>query len=96
MSSLSLIFTIVFVFIALFLSKSFRIGLEKDIIIASIRAAVQLLVIGYVLSFIFDANHPAFMILILFLMLTVASQNVVKKKSRGLKLSFVYLSLFLL
>ncbi len=43
----------------------------------------------------FDANHPAFMILILFLMLTVASQNVVKKKSRDLKLSFVYLSLFI-
>lgn len=96
MSSLSLIFTIVFVFIALFLSKSFRIGLEKDIIIASIRAAVQLLVIGYVLSFIFDANHPAFMILILFVMLTVASQNVVKKKKQGFKAFFrVFVTLFI-
>ncbi|MGP7819189.1 ABC transporter permease [Niallia sp. 01092] len=86
MSNLSLLFTIIFVFIALFLSKSFRIGLEKDIVVASVRAAVQLLVIGYVLSFIFDTNSPIFIILILICMLTVASQNIVKKKQQGFQL----------
>ncbi|WP_445506245.1 ABC transporter permease [Niallia sp. 03190] len=86
MSNLSLLFTIIFVFIALFLSKSFRIGLEKDIVVASVRAAVQLLVIGYVLSFIFDTNSPIFIILILLCMLTVASQNIVKKKQQGFQL----------
>lgn len=53
MDYLSLSLTMIFVLIALFLSKSFKAGVEKDMIIATIRAAVQLLIIGYVLSLIF-------------------------------------------
>ncbi|MGW8263714.1 ABC transporter permease, partial [Bacillus sp. LR--39] len=52
MDYLSLSLTMIFVLIALFLSKSFKAGVEKDMIIATIRAAVQLLIIGYVLSLI--------------------------------------------
>ncbi|WP_445489786.1 ABC transporter permease [Niallia sp. 03133] len=85
MSNLSLLFTIIFVFIALFLSKSFRIGLEKDIVIASVRAAIQLLFIGYLLSFIFEKDSPIFILFILLCMLTIAAQNVVKKKQEGLR-----------
>lgn len=60
MDYLSLSLTMIFVLIALFLSKSFKAGVEKDMVIATIRAAVQLLVIGYVLSLIFRGDHPCF------------------------------------
>ncbi|MED4787726.1 iron export ABC transporter permease subunit FetB [Bacillus atrophaeus] len=80
MDYLSLSLTMIFVLIALFLSKSFKAGVEKDMIIATIRAAVQLLLIGYILSLIFHSDHPAFIILMVLLMLVVAAQNVVKRK----------------
>lgn len=80
MDYLSLSLTMIFVLIALFLSKSFKAGVEKDMIIATIRAAVQLLVIGYVLSLIFHEDHPVFILLMVLLMLGVAAQNVVKRK----------------
>ncbi|MCY8512250.1 ABC transporter permease [Bacillus atrophaeus] len=80
MDYLSLSLTMIFVLIALFLSKSFKAGVEKDMIIATIRAAVQLLLIGYILSLIFHSDHPAFIILMVLLMLAVAAQNVAKRK----------------
>ncbi|MCY9110136.1 iron export ABC transporter permease subunit FetB [Bacillus atrophaeus] len=80
MDYLSLSLTMIFVLIALFLSKSFKAGVEKDMIIATIRAAVQLLLIGYILSLIFHSDHPAFIILMVLLMLAVAAHNVAKRK----------------
>ncbi|KXZ13420.1 hypothetical protein AXI59_15770 [Bacillus nakamurai] len=80
MDYLSLLFTSVFVIIALFLSKSFKAGVEKDMIIATVRAVIQLLIIGYILSLIFHGDHPVFIMLMVLLMLTAASQNVVKRK----------------
>ncbi|YCA41550.1 iron export ABC transporter permease subunit FetB [Bacillus sp. JZ8] len=82
MDFIVLLFTIVFVFIALFLSKSFKIGIEKDIIIATIRASIQLLFIGYLLTFIFNLNNPFFTIIMILCMILVAAQNVVEKKEK--------------
>ncbi|GKU85181.1 ABC transporter permease [Niallia sp. NCCP-28] len=86
MDFIALLFTILFVFIALFLSKSFKVGIEKDIIIATLRASIQLFFIGYLLTFIFNFNSPFFTILMLLFMLLIASQNIVKrrKKQKGL------------
>ncbi|WP_186318723.1 ABC transporter permease, partial [Bacillus licheniformis] len=58
MNDLSLLLTSIFVIIALFLSKSFKAGVEKDMIVATVRAVIQLLIIGYVLSLIFRGDHP--------------------------------------
>lgn len=80
MDYLSLSLTMIFVLIALFLSKSFIAGVEKDMVIATIRAAVQLLVIGYVLSLMFRGDHLVFILFMVLLMLAVAAQNVVKRK----------------
>ncbi|MED4072007.1 ABC transporter permease [Priestia endophytica] len=82
MDFIVLLFTVIFVFIALFLSKSFKIGIEKDIIIATIRASIQLLFIGYLLTFIFNLNNPFFTIIMILCMILVAAQNVVKKKEK--------------
>jgi putative ABC transport system permease protein len=82
MDFIVLLFTVIFVFIALFLSKSFKIGIEKDIIIATIRASIQLLFIGYLLTFIFNLDNPFFTIIMILCMILVAAQNVVKKKEK--------------
>ncbi|MGM7635295.1 ABC transporter permease [Bacillus sp. Hm123] len=79
MSLLTLSSALVFVFLAIILSKSLKLGLEKDLLISAFRATVQLLIIGYVLSFIFSADHPLFILLMISLMIGVAAQNVVKK-----------------
>ncbi len=44
MTIVALILSLGFVFIAIVMSKSFKLGLDRDIIIATIRASVQLLV----------------------------------------------------
>lgn len=56
-----------------------KLGLEKDIAIGTIRSAVQLLAVGYVLQFIFHTGHIVFIILIIFFMICVASWNAAKR-----------------
>lgn len=84
MTLLALSCTLIFVFITMFVSFWKRLGLEKSIAIGSIRAAVQLLAIGYVLQYVFSTNHPAIIILIILVMTAVASWNAAKR-GMGLK-----------
>ncbi|XKI14090.1 hypothetical protein GGGNBK_21040 [Sporosarcina sp. ANT_H38] len=49
MSYLTLSITLIFVIIPLLLSKTLRLDLEKDTIIATIRSIIQLLAVGYIL-----------------------------------------------
>lgn len=66
MSLTALSFTLLFVIGTMLISIWQKLGLEKDIAIGTIRSAVQLLAVGYVLQFIFQAEHMAFVILIIF------------------------------
>jgi putative ABC transport system permease protein len=52
-----------------------KLGLEKDIIVATVRSAVQLLLVGYVLLYVFNVRHPILIVLILCIMTTVAAWN---------------------
>ncbi len=45
----------------------------KTGIYATVRMLIQLLLVGYVLVYIFEADHPAIIVLVLSIMLTVAS-----------------------
>jgi putative ABC transport system permease protein len=65
------------------LSLRQKLGLEKDIAIGTIRAAIQLFAVGYVLDYIFRTNHPALILLILAVMITVAAENA-RKRGKGL------------
>ncbi|MVO98805.1 ABC transporter permease [Paenibacillus lutrae] len=76
MSNISLMSTAVFVAVTILLSMKQKLGLEKEIIIGTIRSAVQLLFVGYVLHFVFDAENPLFIVLIIAVMILVASWNV--------------------
>ena len=50
MSLWAILLSFIFVIVALFLSTAFKLGLGKDLMIASIRATIQLLIVGYILK----------------------------------------------
>lgn len=79
MSYTTLAIALVFIVIPLLLSRTLRLGLEKDTIIATIRSILQLLAIGYILKFVFDSNDVVYIILMVTLMIGAATQNVRKK-----------------
>lgn len=84
MSTLTLALTLIFVVIPLVLSKTLRLGLEKDTVIATVRSIIQLLAIGYVLKFIFDAENLLYIILMVLLMIAAATQNA-RKQGKSIK-----------
>lgn len=71
--------TLIFVLIPLVLSKTLKLGLEKDTVIATIRSIIQLLIVGYLLQFVFHAEHFVYILLMVILMITAAVENVRKK-----------------
>lgn len=79
MSILALSFTLLFVMITMLISVWQKLGLERDIAIGTVRSAVQLLLVGYVLQFIFNTRNPVLIVLILIVMITVASINAAKR-----------------
>ncbi|BCG59301.1 ABC transporter permease [Paenibacillus sp. URB8-2] len=79
MTLTALSFTLLFVAGTMLVSIWQKLGLEKDIAIGTIRSAVQLLAVGYVLQFIFHTGHIVFIILIIFFMICVASWNAAKR-----------------
>ena len=86
MSLFGLSMTLIFVAFAVFISIWQKLGLEKDLFIGTIRSAVQLLLVGYVLQYIFHTDQPLFVILILLIMIAVATWNVSRrnKSLRGI------------
>lgn len=79
MTYTTLSLTLIFIAIPLIISKTLKLGLEKDTMIATIRSVIQLFIVGYVLKFVFDANSPIYMILMISLMIVVATLNASKK-----------------
>lgn len=56
-----------------------KLGLEKEIAIGTIRSALQLLFIGYVLQYIFKTENVLLLLVILITMIVVASWNAAKR-----------------
>ena len=79
MSYLTLSITLIFVAIPLLLSKTLKIGLEKDTIIATVRSIIQLLLVGYILKFVFDSESLLYIFLMVTLMIVAATHNAQKK-----------------
>ncbi|OCA81689.1 iron export ABC transporter permease subunit FetB [Bacillus sp. FJAT-27225] len=99
MSYLALSFSLVFVLIPLLLSKTLKLELEKDILIATIRSIVQLFIVGYILTFVFESEHIIYTILMVALMIGAATQNA-RKNGAGIQgitwkliLTFVFIEL---
>lgn len=79
MTYTTLSLTLLFVFIPLILSKTLKLGLERDTIIATIRSVIQLLAVGYLLNFIFNSESTLYMLLMIILMIFAATMNARKK-----------------
>lgn len=83
MTYATLSLTLIFVFIPFILSKALKLGLEKDITIATVRSVIQLLVIGYVLHFIFETDSLIYILLMITVMIIAATLNA-RKKGKGI------------
>ncbi|STO07336.1 ABC transporter permease [Exiguobacterium aurantiacum] len=79
MTFVELMTSLIFVAIPLGLALYLKLGLERDIFIATVRSIIQLLVIGYILTFVFESANPVFMLLMILLMIGAATQNIIKK-----------------
>ncbi|WP_203249019.1 ABC transporter permease [Sporosarcina beigongshangi] len=84
MSYLTLAITLIFVVIPLSLSKTLRLGLEKDTIIATFRSIIQLFAVGYILKFVFESDSLLYIFLMVTLMIAAATQNA-RKKGQAIK-----------
>jgi putative ABC transport system permease protein len=63
---------LVLVGLAMGIARWQKLGLEKDLLIAIVRAFVQLIAIGYALQFIFDTQNPWWTLLVVTIMVGVA------------------------
>lgn len=78
----SLVFSFVLVLFAVFVSYREKLGLEKDIIWAMVRMVIQLVVIGYVLTYIFQINSKIVTGLIMAFMIFNAAYNAAKRADK--------------
>lgn len=74
--------SLVFVAVAIAAARWERTGEEGSIAVASIRAIVQLLMIGYVIEAVFGLDHPAATVGFILVMLGFATQIAAKRGSR--------------
>lgn len=79
MSFVALTISLIFVIIPMILSRAFNLGLGKDTFIATIRSIIQLLIVGYLLQFVFDAENYIYLSLMVILMIVAATVNTQKK-----------------
>ena len=84
LSNESLLMATVLIAMAVVVSYQQKMRLELEILHSALRAVVQLVVVGYVLHFIFGADHPLFTGGVLLLMLISAAINGGKRGS-GIK-----------
>lgn len=75
----TLALTLIFVLIPLILSKTLRLDLEKDTLVATIRSIIQLIAVGYILKFVFESDSLIYIVLMVALMIVAATLNVRKK-----------------
>lgn len=80
--------SLVFVLMAFYFSKMFDLKMGMDIGSAAIRSFVQLVAIGYVLTFVFNLDAPIYVIIMISIMAGVATYN---SGQRGNKVSNSYL-----
>ncbi|AIS51476.1 iron export permease protein FetB [Thermoanaerobacter kivui] len=91
MSVLSLTLASSLVLISIFVSYYQKLGIEKEIVIGTIRAVVQLTIVGYILHYIFAANNALFTLAMVALMIVVAGNNA-SKRGKGIPNVFYFIT----
>ena len=69
--------------LAIALSRRSKLDLERDLAWGALRGAVQLIAIGYVLLLLFQREHPAWVLLLLSIMITVAAATSARRVEHG-------------
>ncbi|MDX1437095.1 MAG: ABC transporter permease, partial [Anaerolineales bacterium] len=72
------------VLLAALISRWQRLDLEKDILVASVRAFIQLIAIGYALTLIFAINNPLAILSLLAVMTLIAGYTA-GQRGRGVR-----------
>ncbi|OAT80431.1 ABC transporter permease [Desulfotomaculum copahuensis] len=75
MTDTALISTLALVLVSMLLSFWQRLHLERELLVGTVRTFVQLLAIGYVLTFVFRQQRWYFTAAVVLLMILVAAQN---------------------
>ena len=85
------------ILIPIVISFQRKLGIEKDLLIGTVRTFIQLMIIGYVLKYIFNFKKWYFVLLMIAIMAIVAGYNAVKRQKTKIKGLFpiVTLSIFL-
>jgi len=65
------------------ISVALGLGLEKRLALAATRTVVQLLAVGYVLTYVFAADHPALVGAVLLVMTIAATRAAIQRSSRS-------------
>lgn len=90
-NNLSLIFSTALLVIAMLISYKEELDLNKDILIAGVRAVIQLFIIGYVLEYILEVDNLILTLIMVAFMISNAAYNSHqrnKKMSNSLFISF--------
>ncbi|UCD63203.1 MAG: iron export ABC transporter permease subunit FetB [Candidatus Zixiibacteriota bacterium] len=80
--------SLVLVVIAIVIARYWRIPVEKDMALGSVRAFAQLVAVGYALEFIFDLESPWLIILALVIMIVVGA-HAASGRVKGIRRPFV-------
>ena len=89
----SLVIAVLFILFAMAISLKYRLGLEKDLAVGSVRAFVQLTAIGYVLQFMFVSGRWYYVVMMLVIMFVAAVKNAVARQSVKLEGMFTTLGI---
>ncbi|MBF0401990.1 MAG: iron export ABC transporter permease subunit FetB [Magnetococcales bacterium] len=60
-----------------------KLGIGRKLVIAAVRASVQLMAIGLVLKVLFESNHPLLMMLMATVMLLMATREIAARQEMG-------------
>lgn len=89
------LYSIILVIISIAISKFWKIEVEKDIAIGSLRSFIQLVAVGYALNFIFDLQSIWMIIVALMIMILVGAQAA-SSKVKVIKTPFLLISIAML
>jgi len=67
--------------VVLFVMKKCRINKTKMLVVASVRMTVQLIIAGFILTYVINANNKLFVIIYILVMSTFSSLKVLQRKS---------------
>ncbi|EJA1889130.1 ABC transporter permease, partial [Staphylococcus pseudintermedius] len=88
MSTTSLLLTSLLLLIPILVSFKERLHIAKDLIIAAIRAVIQLVIIGYLLEFVFKLETTWIVLLLILVIMVNAAANTQKRKPEVVQHAF--------